>query len=63
MFLLSQAPIRSPVQWISKVLSPEEKWPSCEADALPPSSAEVKMRGAVRPLPTYAFAACMKIKM
>jgi len=30
------------VQWVPGVLSLEVKWPGCEANHMPPSSAEVK---------------------
>jgi len=38
--------IQPPVQWV--------KWPQREADNSPPSSAEVRMRGAVPPLPNIS---------
>jgi hypothetical protein len=34
---------------------PGVKWPESEADHSPPSSAEIKMCGAIHPLPPYAF--------
>jgi len=33
---------QSPIRWAPGVLFPEEKLPGCEADDLPPSSADVK---------------------
>jgi hypothetical protein len=35
-------PIEPPIQWAPEVLSLGIKWPGCEADHSPPSSAEVK---------------------
>jgi hypothetical protein len=32
----------SPIQWVFGCLSQEVKWPVCETDHSPPSSAEVK---------------------
>jgi hypothetical protein len=40
-----------PIQWVPGALSLGVKRPGHEADDSFPSSAEVKMRGAIRPLP------------
>jgi hypothetical protein len=39
------------IQWIQGAISPEVKWPGCEADHSPPSNAKVKNGGAIHPLP------------
>jgi hypothetical protein len=44
-------PIQSPIQLVLGVLSSGLKWPGCEADHSPPSSAEVQNVGAIPPLP------------
>jgi hypothetical protein len=38
------------------------KWPGSEADHSPPSSAEVRMRGAIPPLPQYVLMARCSVK-
>jgi hypothetical protein len=38
-----------PIQWVSGALSPGIKRPGSAADRSPPSSAEVKNDGAIRP--------------
>jgi hypothetical protein len=42
--------IQPPIQWVSAALFPGVKRPGCEPAYSPPSSAEVKNGGAVRPL-------------
>jgi hypothetical protein len=49
-------PTQLPIQWVSRALSLGVKRPGREADHLPPSIAEVKRkRGAIPPIPKYAF--------
>jgi hypothetical protein len=54
-FLLASTPTlrptHPPMQWVPCVESPEVKWQGRETDHLPSSSAEVKNRGAIPPLP------------
>jgi hypothetical protein len=57
-------PTQPPFQWGSSRGSPKEvKRPGREADHSPPSSAEVKVHGAVPPLIQYAFMAWCSVKM
>jgi hypothetical protein len=35
-------PTQPPIQWVAGAISLGVKWPGCEADHSPPSSAEVK---------------------
>jgi hypothetical protein len=35
-------PMQPPIQWVPGDLSPKVKWPGCEADHSPSTSAEVK---------------------
>jgi hypothetical protein len=45
-------PTQPPIQWVQRTLSPGVKRPGCEADHLPPTSAEVKkMWVYIHPLP------------
>jgi hypothetical protein len=39
---LALEPTQTPIHWVPGVLFLEVKWPGCEADHLPPSSAKVK---------------------
>jgi hypothetical protein len=55
-------PTQPPVQWVPGSLSLGIKRPNREADHSPLSSAEVKMRGAIPPLPQYAFNARCFVK-
>jgi hypothetical protein len=48
-------PTQPPIQGVPAALSLEVKRPGREADHSRPSSAEVKMRGAIPPLHQYAF--------
>jgi hypothetical protein len=50
-------PTQPHIQWVPGALSLGVRQPGREADHSPPSSAEVKMRGAIPPLPQYAFTA------
>jgi hypothetical protein len=50
-------PIQSPIQWVTGSLSLGVKLPGRETDHSPPSIAKVRMRGAIPPLPQYAFMA------
>jgi hypothetical protein len=44
-------PTQPPIQWVPGALSLAVKWPGYETDRSPPSSAEVRMRGAIPPPP------------
>jgi hypothetical protein len=55
-------PTKPPIQWVPGALSLAVKWPEHEADHSPPSSAEVKMRGAILPLSHYALMAWSSLK-
>jgi hypothetical protein len=48
-------PTHPPVQWEPGALSLGVRLPGLEADPSPPSSAEVKVCGAIPPLPQYIF--------
>jgi hypothetical protein len=48
---LCKGSTQPPTQGVPRALSWEVKWPECEADHSPPSSAEVKNGGAIPPLP------------
>jgi hypothetical protein len=52
-----QRPTQSPVQWVHKATSPAVKWPGCEADHSPSSSAEVKNEWRYTSTPPYVFMA------
>jgi hypothetical protein len=47
---LTLGPTQPPIEWVLGALSPGVKWQVCEADHLPPSSAEVKKGGDIPPL-------------
>jgi hypothetical protein len=51
-----------PIPWVPGSLSLGVKLPGREADHSPQSSAKVKMRGAIFPLPKYAFMAWCSVK-
>jgi hypothetical protein len=53
---------QSPIQWVPGALSLRVKQQEREADYSPPPSAEVRMRGAIPPLPQYAFMAWCSAK-
>jgi hypothetical protein len=55
-------PTQPTIQWVPGAISLGVKRPGREADNSPPSSAEVKMRGAIPPLPKYAFMAWCLVK-
>jgi hypothetical protein len=55
-------PTQPPIQWVPGAVSLGVKWPGREADHSPPSSAEVKMRGAIPPLTQYAFFTWCSVK-
>jgi hypothetical protein len=55
-------PTHPPIQWVPGALSLGVKRQGREADHSPPSSAEFKMRGAVRLLPQYAFMAWWSVE-
>jgi hypothetical protein len=56
-------PTQLPIQWVPGALSFWVKWPGREADHTTPSSAAVRMRGAIPPLPRYAFMARFHLKI
>jgi hypothetical protein len=45
------------IQWVPKAFSPGVKPPGCEADRLPPASAELKKMWIYTSTPPYAFMA------
>jgi hypothetical protein len=51
----AMGPTQRPIQWVPRVLSLGLKRPEREAEHSPPSSADVKVRGAILPLPQYVF--------
>jgi hypothetical protein len=51
-----------PIQWVPEAPSLRAKRPGREADHSPPSSVEVKMHGAIPPLPPYGFMAWYSVK-
>jgi hypothetical protein len=55
-------PTQPPIQWVPEAFSLGGNRPGREAGHLPPFSAEVKMRGAIPPLPQYAFMAWCSVK-
>jgi hypothetical protein len=55
-------PIQLPIQWVPGALSQRVKRPGLETDNSPPSSDEVKMRGAISSLPQYASMAWCLVK-
>jgi hypothetical protein len=61
LFTTASRPVLGPtpplIQWVAEVLSLEIKKPRREAYHSPPSSPESRMRGAIIPLPQYAFMA------
>lgn len=54
---LSLGPIESPIQWVQGILYWEAKWPGCEADQSPPTSAKIKNESSYTWTPPYAFMA------
>jgi hypothetical protein len=50
-FRTALGPTQPPIQWVPGALSLEIRWPGREADHSLPSSVEVKMSGAIPPLP------------
>jgi hypothetical protein len=48
---LALGPTQPPAHWILGALSRGVKWPGCETDHSPPSTAEVENDGAILPLP------------
>jgi hypothetical protein len=50
------------IQWVPGALSLVVKRPGRKTDHSPPSSAEVKMRGAIPPLPQYALMMWCSVK-
>jgi hypothetical protein len=50
-------PPKPPIQFVPGALSLEVKWPGCEADHSPPSSADVKNAWSYTSSPQYAFMA------
>jgi hypothetical protein len=59
---MALGPTQPPIQWVPGVLSLGVKQLGCEADHSPPSSAKVRMCGAIPPLPQYAFVAWCSVK-
>jgi hypothetical protein len=55
-------PTQPLIQWVPGVLSLGVKQPGHEADHSPPSSAEVKMFGAIPSFPQYTFMAWCSVK-
>jgi hypothetical protein len=55
-------PTQPPIHWVSEALSLGVKWPGSEADHSLPSSAEVKIPGAIPPFPQYVFMAWCLVK-
>jgi hypothetical protein len=55
-------PTQPPIQWAPGAPSLWVKRPGREANHSPPSSAEVKMRGAIHPLPQNAFMAWCSVE-
>jgi hypothetical protein len=55
-------PTQPPIQWVPGALSLGVKRPGREADQSPVSSAEVRMRGAIPPLPEYVLMAWCLVK-
>jgi hypothetical protein len=55
-------PTQPPIQWVPGAHSLGVKRPGREADRLPSSRAEVKMHGAIPPLPLYVFMAWRSFK-
>jgi hypothetical protein len=62
MALPAPGPTRPPIQWITGALSLGVKRQERETDHSPPSSAEVRIRGATLPLPHYVFMAWCFVK-
>jgi hypothetical protein len=52
-------PTQPPIQWIPEGLSLGVKWPGCEADYSPPTSAKVKKTWVYTSTPPYAFMAVL----
>jgi len=50
------------VQWLPEALTLGIRRQGCEADQSPPSSAEVRRRGAIPLLPQYVFMASYLVK-
>jgi hypothetical protein len=50
-------PTKPPIQRVPAPLSPEVKWPGCEADHLPPTSAKIKKTCIYTSTPPYVFMA------
>jgi hypothetical protein len=59
---IGSGPTQPPIQWVPGALSLVVKRPGREADHSPPSSAKVRMRGAIPPLPQFSFMAWCSIK-
>jgi hypothetical protein len=55
-------PTEPPIQWVSGSLSLGVKWPGCEADYSPPSSAEVKNVWGCTSAPQYTFMVWFSLK-
>jgi hypothetical protein len=55
-------PTQPPIQWVPGALSLRVKWPGCEANHSPPSSAEVKNAWSYTSTPQYVFMAWCLVK-
>jgi hypothetical protein len=55
-------PTQPPIQWVPGALSLGVKLPEREADHSHPHSAEIKMRGAIPPLPNTPSWYCAQLK-
>jgi hypothetical protein len=59
---MALGPTQPPIQWVPGALSLGVKWPGCEADHSPPSSAEVKNACSYTSTPQYVFTAWCLVK-
>jgi len=57
MFRMTLGPTQPPIQWVLGALSLGLKQLGHEADHSPPSSAKIRVHGAIPTLPQYAFMA------
>jgi hypothetical protein len=55
-------PTQPPIQWVPGPLSLGAKWPGCEADDSPPSSADVRNTWSYTSTPQYVFRAWCLVK-